>query len=51
MDGGYGQYVAAPANHVFLLPDDVPMRFAPMVEMYGLGCHVLSRGSRCGDPI
>lgn len=44
MDGGYGQYVAAPANHVFLLPDDVEMRFAPMVEMYGLGCHVLSRG-------
>ena len=45
MDGGYGQFVAAPANHVFLLPDDVPMRFAPMVEMYGLGCHVLSRGN------
>lgn len=44
MDGGYGQYVTAPANHVFLLPDDVPMRYAPMVEMYGLGCHVLSRG-------
>jgi threonine dehydrogenase-like Zn-dependent dehydrogenase len=44
MGGGYGQYVAAPANHVFPLPDDVPMRYAPMVEMYGLGCHVLSRG-------
>ncbi len=44
LDGGFGQYVAAPASHVFRLPEHVPMRFAPMVEMYGLGCHVLSRG-------
>jgi 2-desacetyl-2-hydroxyethyl bacteriochlorophyllide A dehydrogenase len=44
LDGGFGQYVAAPATHVFALPDQVPMKFAPMVEMYGLGCHVLSRG-------
>jgi threonine dehydrogenase-like Zn-dependent dehydrogenase len=44
LNGGYGQYVAAPASHVFALPEHVPMKFAPMVEMYGLGCHVLSRG-------
>ncbi len=44
LNGGYGQYVAAPASHAFILPEHVPMKFAPMVEMYGLGCHVLSRG-------
>ena len=44
LDGGFGQYVAAPASHVFHLPESVPMKFAPMVEMYGLGCHVLTRG-------
>jgi threonine dehydrogenase-like Zn-dependent dehydrogenase len=44
LDGGYGQYVAAPASHVFPLPENVPAKFAPMVEMYGLGCHVLARG-------
>lgn len=44
LDGGFGQYVAAPASQVFPLPDSVEMKFAPMVEMYGLGCHVLSRG-------
>lgn len=44
LDGGYGQYVAAPASHVYPLPDSVPMKFAPMVEMYGLGHHVLQRG-------
>jgi 2-desacetyl-2-hydroxyethyl bacteriochlorophyllide A dehydrogenase len=44
LDGGFGQFVAAPAGHVFALPDTVAMKFAPMVEMYGLGCHVLSRG-------
>ncbi len=42
--GGYGQYVAAPASHVFHLPANIPMKFAPMVEMYGLGCHILTRG-------
>jgi L-gulonate 5-dehydrogenase len=44
LDGGFAQYVAAPAGHTFALPDQVPMKFAPMVEMYGLGCHVLLRG-------
>jgi threonine dehydrogenase-like Zn-dependent dehydrogenase len=44
LDGGFGQYVAAPASHVFHLPESVPMEFAPMVEMFGLGCHVLARG-------
>ncbi len=44
LDGGYGQYVAAPVSHVYELPNTVPMKFAPMVEMYGLGQHVLQRG-------
>lgn len=44
LDGGFGQYVAAPASHLYPLPDSVPMKFAPMVEMYGLGHHVLQRG-------
>jgi threonine dehydrogenase-like Zn-dependent dehydrogenase len=44
LDGGYGQYVAAPANNVFLLPDTLPMAHVPMVEMYGLGHHILQRG-------
>ena len=44
LDGGFGQYVAAPASQVFLLPESIPMAYAPMVEMYGLGCHILLRG-------
>ena len=44
LDGGFGQYVAAPANRVYLLPHSIPMQYAPMVEMYGLGHHILSRG-------
>jgi 2-desacetyl-2-hydroxyethyl bacteriochlorophyllide A dehydrogenase len=44
LDGGYGQYVAAPASTVYLLPDNVSMAHVPMVEMYGLGHHVLRRG-------
>ena len=44
LDGGFGQYVAAPASHVYPLPEEIPLSHAPMVEMYGLGHHVLRRG-------
>ena len=44
MNGGFGRFVAAPASHVYQLPESFPLRFAPMVEMYGLGHHVLQRG-------
>jgi (R,R)-butanediol dehydrogenase/meso-butanediol dehydrogenase/diacetyl reductase len=43
-NGGFGQYVAVPANRVYPLPHSIPMAYAPMVEMYGLGHHVLRRG-------
>ena len=43
-NGGFGQFVAAPASHVFALPDNFEMKFVSMVEMYGLACHVLGRG-------
>jgi 2-desacetyl-2-hydroxyethyl bacteriochlorophyllide A dehydrogenase len=42
--GGFGQYVSAPASHLFSLPDEVPLVYAPMVEMYALGHHILQRG-------
>ena len=44
LDGGYGQYVAVPKQNLYRLPDSVPLEHAPMVEMYGLGHHILSRG-------
>jgi 2-desacetyl-2-hydroxyethyl bacteriochlorophyllide A dehydrogenase len=42
--GGFGQYVAVPAHRLYHLPENVPMKYAPMIEMYGLGHHVLQRG-------
>jgi L-gulonate 5-dehydrogenase len=44
LNGGFGQFVAVPQHRLFALPESVPMAYAPMVEMYGLGCHVLRRG-------
>jgi L-gulonate 5-dehydrogenase len=44
LPGGFAQYVAAPASQIYPLPDEIPMAFAPMVEMYGLGHHILQRG-------
>ena len=45
LPGGYGQGLAVPERHVFRLPDGVAMKHAPMVEMYGLGHHILDRKS------
>lgn len=44
LDGGFGQYVAVPANRVYRLSDSIPMTYAPMVEMYALGHHISQRG-------
>jgi len=44
MAGGYGEVVAVPKENLYRLPDSVPMHHAPMVEMYGLGHHILRRG-------
>ena len=44
LDGGFGQYVAAPASHLYAFPESIPLAYAPMVEMYGLGHHILQRG-------
>jgi threonine dehydrogenase-like Zn-dependent dehydrogenase len=44
LPGGFAEYVVAPASHAYLLPDSVSIQHAPMVEMYGLGLHVLGRG-------
>jgi len=44
LDGGFGQLVAVPANRIYPLPESVPLEHVPMVEMYGLGHHVLQRG-------
>ena len=44
MDGGFGQYVAVPKENLYRLPESVPLKHASMVEMYGLGHHILRRG-------
>lgn len=44
MPGGFAEYVAAPASHVYPLPDNVPLGHVSMVEVYGLGQHILNRG-------
>jgi 2-desacetyl-2-hydroxyethyl bacteriochlorophyllide A dehydrogenase len=44
LDGGFGEFVAVPQANLYRLPDNVAMKVVPMVEMYGLGHHVLERG-------
>jgi len=42
--GGFARYVAVPSKCIYPLPENIPMEHVPMVEMYGLGHHVLRRG-------
>ena len=42
--GGFGQYASIPEHHLFPFPESIPMTYAPMVEMYALGHHILQRG-------
>jgi 2-desacetyl-2-hydroxyethyl bacteriochlorophyllide A dehydrogenase len=44
LDGGFGERVAVPSSRVYLLPESVSLEHVPMVEMYGLGHHILQRG-------
>lgn len=44
LPGGFGQYVAVPSDRLVPLPDSIPMIYAPMVELYSIGHHVLRRG-------
>jgi len=45
LDGGFGERVAVPATRIYPLPENVPLEHVPMVEMYGLGHHILERGN------
>ncbi|HNT76722.1 MAG TPA: alcohol dehydrogenase catalytic domain-containing protein [Anaerolineae bacterium] len=45
LPGGFGQYVAVPTDRLVPLPEDIPMPYAPMVELYGIGHHILRRGA------
>lgn len=44
LPGGFAEYVAAPASHVFPLPDRMSLAHVSMVEVYALGHHILGRG-------
>jgi 2-desacetyl-2-hydroxyethyl bacteriochlorophyllide A dehydrogenase len=44
LPGGFAEYVVAPASHLYALPENIPLSQVPMVEVYGLGHHILTRG-------
>lgn len=41
--GGFGELVAAPEHTVFTLPEELPMRLGPMVELTSIACHATAR--------
>jgi threonine dehydrogenase-like Zn-dependent dehydrogenase len=41
--GGFGELVAAPAQAVFTMPDELSDRLGPMVELTSIACHAAAR--------
>jgi len=43
-DGGFREYLTAPEDDVYLLPDNVPFEKAVLIEPFSIGAHCTSRG-------
>ncbi|MHC4914643.1 MAG: zinc-dependent alcohol dehydrogenase [Planctomycetota bacterium] len=43
LPGGFGEMVAAPAGAVFAVPEQLPSRLGPMVELTSIACHATAR--------
>ncbi|MEI6275512.1 MAG: alcohol dehydrogenase catalytic domain-containing protein [Prolixibacteraceae bacterium] len=43
LDGGFAQYVAAPAHTVFKIPDHISDEYAALIEILSIGFHASSR--------
>lgn len=41
--GGFAELVSAPQSAVFPIPEELPLRLGPMVELTSIACHALSR--------
>jgi L-gulonate 5-dehydrogenase len=44
VDGGFAEYIVAPASRVYRLPDSLPDDHAAMVETLTIGCQAVARG-------
>jgi threonine dehydrogenase-like Zn-dependent dehydrogenase len=43
LDGGFAQYVSAPAHTVFKIPDHISDKYAALIEILSIGFHASSR--------
>jgi threonine dehydrogenase-like Zn-dependent dehydrogenase len=43
LPGGFGELVAAPRHGVFPVPESLPSRLGPMVELTSIACHAAAR--------
>ena len=44
VDGGFAEYIVAPASRVYRLPDSLPDDLAALVETLTIGCQAVARG-------
>src|SRR5580704_585694 len=50
-NGGFAEYVAAPASHVFRLPDTIDSRTAPLIQVLTTCLHVQLAKARGASPV
>ena len=43
LDGGFAELVAAPEHAVFAIPEELPLRLGPSVELTSIACHATAR--------
>ncbi|PKM66845.1 MAG: chlorophyll synthesis pathway protein BchC [Firmicutes bacterium HGW-Firmicutes-2] len=43
-DGGFREYLIAPEDDVYIIPKDLPFKYAALIEPYAIGAHCTNRG-------
>jgi threonine dehydrogenase-like Zn-dependent dehydrogenase len=49
MDGGFGQYVTASPDQLYIIPESIPVEHSSLVELYAIGFHANSRAETKKD--
>lgn len=50
-DGGFREYFTVPENAVYIVPKEIPLEYAALIEPYAIGAHSTNRGRVISDDI
>lgn len=50
-DGGFREYFIAPEDDVYVVPKEIPLKYAALIEPYAIGAHATNRGRVISEDI